>query len=74
MSTLFRDERGIVGLALLGIALLLALGGAGMYVYQVRTGQAEPISQTILAPKSAPAAIKADAKNLSDMDVTDDQL
>jgi hypothetical protein len=40
---LLKDQRGVVGLILLAIAILVIVVFAGFYVYRVRSGQAEPI-------------------------------
>jgi hypothetical protein len=37
------DQRGVVGLVLLGIVMVVLVVMAGFYVYRVRSGQARPL-------------------------------
>ena len=55
------DERGIVGIALLGLVLVATIVGAGFYVYQARSDQTTSVdSGSGVKPKPA-KEIKADA-------------
>ena len=82
-----RNERGVVGLIVLAIVLVIAIGSAGYYVYQVRSGNSEPVS-TAISHKSVPkeitqdkdanaaeqAGAAADKENFNDVTVSDADL
>lgn len=56
------DQRGIVGIALLGLVLVATIVGAGFYVYQARSGETTTVDSSGSGVKPKPAKeIKADA-------------
>lgn len=57
------DQRGIVGIALLGLVLVATIVGAGFYVYQARMGENTSVDTSAtggVKPKPA-KEVKADA-------------
>ncbi len=59
---MIKNERGIVGIALLGFVLVATIVGAGFYVYNARSEQTTSVDSGGSGVKPKPAKeIKADA-------------
>lgn len=84
------DQRGVVGLVILALVLVITVGAAAFYVYNVRTGKSEPVTASSSAKQAAtvPKEVKADPdaaaaeqegaaadqEDLSDLDVSASDL